>query len=110
MAIYITQGCYTTQALKGLIAKPEDREQAVRQLVESAGGRMLSFYFTFGEYDWMMTQENDDPRAVAGALAAAAATGAISHVATTVALTTAEAMQAFERASQLAGSYRPAGG
>jgi len=33
MAIYITQGRYTSDAVKGLVANPENREKAVADLI-----------------------------------------------------------------------------
>ena len=35
MAIYITQGRYTSDAVKGLVSNPENREKAVADLMES---------------------------------------------------------------------------
>ena len=37
MAIYITQGRYTPDAVKGMVASPENREKAVADLMEKAG-------------------------------------------------------------------------
>jgi hypothetical protein len=34
MAIYITQGRYTSDAVKGMVANPENREKAVADLME----------------------------------------------------------------------------
>lgn len=42
MAMYIVTGCYTSDAIKGLLAAPSNREAAVRPLVEAAGGKMVS--------------------------------------------------------------------
>src|ERR1019366_5282479 len=36
MAIYITQGRYTSDAVKGMVANPENREKAVADLMEKA--------------------------------------------------------------------------
>ena len=36
MLIFISQGRYTQDAIKGMVAKPEDREPALRQLWEQA--------------------------------------------------------------------------
>ncbi len=66
MAIYITQGKYTGAAIKGLLAKPEDREKEVRALIERNGGKLVAYYITFGEYDWMTVSENADPLSVMG--------------------------------------------
>jgi len=53
MAIYITRGRYTSDAVKGMVANPEDREKAVANLMEKAGAKLLAVYFTFGDYDFL---------------------------------------------------------
>ncbi len=53
MPIYITQGRYTREAIKGMIVKPEDRADAVARLLSKTGGRLLGYYVTFGEYDFL---------------------------------------------------------
>ena len=52
MPIFITQGRYTREAIKGMIVKPEDRYEALSRRVARTGGRVLSYY-TFGEYDFL---------------------------------------------------------
>jgi hypothetical protein len=52
MPIYITQGRYTREAIKGMIVKPEDRAEAISRLIAKVGGRLIGFYLTFGEYDF----------------------------------------------------------
>jgi hypothetical protein len=39
MPIYISRGRFTSDAVKGMLAKPEDREEAVGKLFKSLGGR-----------------------------------------------------------------------
>ena len=41
----ITTGRFTRDYVSRLTAAPEDREPVVRKLIESAGGKMLAFYF-----------------------------------------------------------------
>ena len=53
MAIFITQGCYTPEAIKGMVTNPENREKALAELMEKAGAKLLALYFTFGEYDFL---------------------------------------------------------
>jgi uncharacterized protein with GYD domain len=48
MPIYITQGRYTREAIKGMIVKPEDRADAVARILSKIGGRLLGYYVTFG--------------------------------------------------------------
>ena len=44
MPIYITQGRYTREAIKGMIVKPEDRADAVSRLMSKAGGRLIAYF------------------------------------------------------------------
>jgi hypothetical protein len=60
MTIYITQGRYTDQAIKGFVAKPEDRSAQVRKLMKAAGGKMIAYYVTLGEYDFLVISEGKD--------------------------------------------------
>jgi hypothetical protein len=57
MPIYITQGRYTREAIKGMVVKPEDRADAVSRLFSKAGGRLIAHYLTFGEYDFLVIGE-----------------------------------------------------
>jgi uncharacterized protein with GYD domain len=54
MPIYVLRGKNSSEALKGMIASPEDREAAIAKVVEKAGGRLLSYYLTFGDDDWLV--------------------------------------------------------
>ena len=61
MARLITRGRFTHDYVKGLLAAPEDREPVVRKLIEGAGGKMISFYFTTGESDFLLVSEANEP-------------------------------------------------
>ena len=56
----ITRGRFTHDYAKGLVAAPEDREPAVRKLIESAGGKLINFYFTTGDSDFVSIAEGED--------------------------------------------------
>jgi uncharacterized protein with GYD domain len=47
----MTHVSYTPEAWAALTQTPEDRSEAFGRLAETMGGRMLSFYNSFGEYD-----------------------------------------------------------
>ncbi len=52
MPIFITQGRFTREYVRGGLAKPEDRHAAISKLCEQAGGRMVSLHFTHrGHHD-----------------------------------------------------------
>jgi uncharacterized protein with GYD domain len=108
MPIYITQGRYTRDAIKGMIVKPEDRADAVARLVSKIGGRLLGYYLTFGDYDFMVIAEAPNDVQMAAVLLAAGSGG--TDLRTTVALTSVEAKGAFAAASDLAPGFRSAGG
>ena len=108
MPAFIVQGRYTQDTIKGMMAKPEDREPSVRQLIESAGGKLLAYYMTFGEYDWLLIAEGEQEGA-ATALITALAAGGVTDTKTMLAMTTADMKNAFAKAGAVAASFRPAG-
>jgi uncharacterized protein with GYD domain len=110
MPIYITQGCYTREAVKGMIVRPEDRADAVSRLLSKAGGRLLGYYLTFGEYDFMLIADIPNDTQAAAVLLAAAGSGGVTGLRTTVAMTSVEAKGAFAAASDLAPGFKSAGG
>jgi uncharacterized protein with GYD domain len=105
MAIYITQGRYTPDAVKGMVANPENREKAIADLMEKAGGKLLAVYFTFGEYDFLSISEAPSEEVIASALIAGAASGGVSHLRTSVAMTSKDAM----KGRALSKSFKPPG-
>lgn len=109
MPIYISRGKFTTDAVKGMLAKPENREDAVANLFKSLGGRLIGWYLTFGHHDWLVIGEFPDNKTAAAAVLAAAGGGSLSDVETTVAMTAAEAAATFEAAGKAAKSFRSAG-
>jgi uncharacterized protein with GYD domain len=109
MAIFITQGRYTSEAIKGMAANPENREKAVADLMEKAGGKLRALYFTFGEYDFLSISEAPSEEVMASALIAAAASDGVSNLKTSLAMTAEQAMKAFKSGGELSKSFKPAG-
>src|SRR5919108_445504 len=109
MPIFITQGRFTREYIKGGLAKPEDRHAAISRLCEQAGGKLLNLYFTLGQSDFLVISEMPDAKAATVISLAAAGGGGIQDVVTTQAFTTAEAKELFEQAAKVAASYRPMG-
>jgi uncharacterized protein with GYD domain len=107
MPIFITQGRYTREYLKGGLAKPEDRHAVSARLCQEAGGRLLNLYFTLGQYDFLAAGEFPDAMSASILALAAAGGGGVEQTVTTQAFTTAEAKEMFERAGKIA--YKPMG-
>jgi uncharacterized protein with GYD domain len=110
MPIYITQGRYTRDAVKGMLARPEDRAEQVSRLLSKVGGRLIGYYMTFGEYDFLTIAEAPGETQMAAALLVAAGSGGVTDMRTTLALSTTEGKGAFAAASELARTFRSAGG
>jgi len=109
MPIYISRGRFTSDAIQGMLAKPENREDAVAKLFKSQGGKLLGWYLTFGRTDWLAIGEFPDEKAAAAAILAAAAGGSLSDIETTVAMTAKDAAATFGTAGKAAKSFRSAG-
>ena len=108
MPVFITQGRFTQDAIKGMIAKPEDRAEAVGQLFAKSGGKLLSYYLTFGEYDFLVISEGPY-EGVATSVIVAAAGGGVTDLKTTLAMSSADMKAAFAKAGAVAAGFRPAG-
>jgi len=109
MPIYISRGKFTADAVKGMLAKPENREDAVANLFKSVGGKLIGWYLTFGHHDFLVIGEFPDEKVAASAVLAAAAGGSLSDIETTVAMTAKEAAATFEAAGKAARNFRSAG-
>jgi uncharacterized protein with GYD domain len=105
----VTRGRLTQNYAKGLLAAPEDREPVVRKLIEAAGGKLISFYFTTGDSDFLLISEANEAESIIAALMAGAAAGTISDVTTARAWTGAEFKAIADNASKAASAYRVPG-
>jgi len=88
-----------------MVKNPQNRREAIRQVIESMGGRQEAYYFAFGEDDVFCLAEMPDNVSAAAFGVAVSAAGALKSYSTTVLLTAEEAMEAMRRAS--GAGYRP---
>jgi uncharacterized protein with GYD domain len=109
MVRLVTKGKFTQDYVKGLVARPEDREAPVRKLIEAAGLKLLAFYFTTGPSDFMLITEGEDAASAVAALMAASASGAVCDITTERAWTGAEFKAVAAKAAEVAGTYRAPG-
>jgi uncharacterized protein with GYD domain len=109
MTIYITQGCFTAKAVEGALNKPEDRTQAVAALMEASGGKLLNYYVTFGEYDFLIIAEGESEKDVLAGLLTAASTGTVTDLCTVPAITAADAKAVYEKAQSMRAGFKPTG-
>ena len=107
MPLYMTQVAYTPQAWAALTKKPENREEVFRGLVQKLGGRLVSFYNCFGEYDIVAIYEAPDETTAAAVILAAVSPGHLKATKTTTLMTTEQTMEAMRKAG--AQTYRAPG-
>ena len=102
MALYMVQGAYTAEALATMAKNPQDRSVPVRELVQNLGGRLVGFYFCFGEYDVVALAELPDDSAATALALAAVSPGHLKAYKTTKLFTVEETMEAMHKAGGLA--------
>ena len=102
MAFYMIQGAYTAEAMATMAKNPQDRSVPVRELVQKLGGRLISLYFCFGEYDVVVLVELPDDTAATAVAMAAVSPGHLKAYKTTKLFTIEETMEAMRKAGSLA--------
>jgi uncharacterized protein with GYD domain len=102
MPFYMSQFAYTSEAIAAMAKNPQDRSVPVRELAQKLGGRLIGFYFCFGEYDGVtLTEAPDDTTATAIVMAVVSA-GHLKAVKTTKLFTVDETMEAMRKAGSFA--------
>ena len=81
------------------VDQPQDRSAAAREMAESLGGKLLGFWYAFGEFDGVFLMEAPDNASAAAVAMAVGASGALSEVETTVLLDMDEAQDAMRKAA-----------
>jgi uncharacterized protein with GYD domain len=99
MPQYLGRFSYTSDAVKVLIANPEDRSELGRRIFESVGGRLLGYWYCFGEFDGVFIAEAPDNASMTAAAMAVAGAGAIAKLETTVLIGMDEAQEAMRKAA-----------
>lgn len=109
MAIYITQGNYSEKAIQGMVDNPQDRMDAVTGLMESVGAKLLNYYVTTGEYDFLIISEGNNLTDLFAGMMIAGSTGGVKNLKTIEGMTTKDAMKSMEKAKAARASFKPAG-
>lgn len=104
MAHYMFQSSFTSDAWAKMVRDPQNREQAVKPMIEKLGGKLVGYWFAFGESDAVLIVQMPDNVSAAAASLAATAGGAIRSLKTTVLMSVDEGMQAMRKAG--AAGYR----
>jgi uncharacterized protein with GYD domain len=106
MSKYLIKASYSSEGIKGVMAKGgSSRVAAIQKLVSGVGGSMESFYFAFGSDDVYVIVDAPSHEAMAAVAGRVTSTGFLSDYQTVV-LLTAEQLDA---AADLPVDYTPPG-
>ena len=101
MALYMTQAAYTAEAWATMTKHPQDRTIPLTEMLQKLGGRLITHYYCFGEYDGVTIFEAPDDIAASAIVLAAVSAGHVKLVKTTRLLTVQEAMEAMGKAGSV---------
>jgi len=107
MPHFMLQMKYSRDAVKAMVAHPQDRRKAAVAALQGIGGKLLGFYYTFGDSDVLAIYEAPDATAAIALSLALGASGAASEVKTTPLVTMEEALAAMKQAGKAGASYKP---
>jgi uncharacterized protein with GYD domain len=107
MPFYMYKANYTREAMEAMMAKPQDREAAVREFIEASGGKLLNLFFTLGESDVMVITEHPDDSSAAAMALAVASSGSVCNGSTTKLMTSKEFLASMKKAKKAGKSYQP---
>ena len=97
MPKYMVQGSLSAAGMAGVIDEGGSRRHlAVKQAVESMGGKLEGYYFSFGHADVVGFMDMPSNTAMAALAAAFASGGAVSSLVTTPLLTPEEVDEAVK--------------
>jgi len=101
MPFYMSQFAYTAEAIAAMAKNPQDRSVPLRELMQKLGGRVVGFYYCFGEYDGVAITEAPDDATATAVVMAVVAPGQLKAIKTTKLFTVEETMEAMRKAGSV---------
>jgi|SRR5271166_1625925 len=103
MPLYMHQWVYKDEQIKRMITQPQDRdrENIVRIATKAFDGKLLNFYFTFGEFDGMSISEFKDNETALACLMSIIGQGRLQSIKTTVLFENESAQEAMRKAHKI---------
>ena len=99
MPRYLVELVYTSDAWSTQVRWPQHAIDRVRPAAEGLGGRILSAYYTFGEYDLVSFVEFPDHESAAAFTFAAQAAGHVEKFSMTRLMAMEEGVEAMSKAA-----------
>lgn len=105
MPDYLVQIVLAPETVATYVAKPQNREEMARSVIENLGGKIKGFWYTLGDYDVVIIETLPDNVSAAAHSMAAIASGAFKLFKTTPLLSVNEGIEAMKKASK--AGYKP---
>ncbi|HEX2170843.1 MAG TPA: GYD domain-containing protein [Dehalococcoidia bacterium] len=83
MPIYLSQFSYTSSAWAAMLRQPQNRADAIRQLLQGMRGRLIGYFGSLGEHDAISIFELPDDTTAATFIGAALTMGMLRETTTT---------------------------
>jgi uncharacterized protein with GYD domain len=98
MPYFMHQWKYKDKQVAAMVARPQDRARIVRLAAKSFGGKVLQFFFAFGEYDGVAITKFDSNEEAFACFLHVFSDGELESIKTTVLLHESEGMKAMRDA------------
>lgn len=109
MTTYLVRFTYVSRSIKAMVDKPDvDHAGQATEMVASVGGKLLGYWYAFGDFDGVVLLEAPDSSTAASVALAIGGTGEVSRLQTTVLIGMDEAKEAIRKAA--AATHLPPGG
>jgi uncharacterized protein with GYD domain len=105
MAKYLVLGGYTADAWSKMIDNPGDRATAVRKVAEVLGGKLESFYWSFGDDDSIGIFDGPDNISAAAFSVAVGSSGTLRNLRTIKLISLDEGRKVLEKAKAAKAAY-----
>jgi uncharacterized protein with GYD domain len=109
MAILIAQARFTPEGTKDTTAAPEDRVEGARRLIAEAGGTLIAYYLTSGDYDALLIFQAPSYEDANPALTTAAARSGVADLKTVLVTSGGIPPDAVVKARPVVADERPMG-
>jgi uncharacterized protein with GYD domain len=109
MAKYAITGGYTAEAWAKMIENPGDRLAAVTKAAQALGGKVESFYWSFGDDDYLAIFDAPDDISAAAFSVAVGSSGSLRNVRTIKLITLDEGKKLLEKAKAAKAAYATPG-
>ena len=104
--LWVSYGKYAQEGIKGMIANPVNRAEAVGKLSEALGGKLISCHMLLnGDIDFLIVTDMPDDKLADNALVSpmlVRGSGAIESITTVPALTAEAAVPQMQKAKKMA--------